>query len=205
MNNSENPYHHNNECEDMEYNYINQDIINQDINQDEINEDDNVYDAEEKGPTRYNIVLCEIYNKLHGNEEELYYNYLTISRFKTLDISEINSVAEFYNLNYNNLENKSLLSPIRNYNNIITNENYIKPQIAEHILLESGHSICILKTFWLKIVQRKWKKVFNERKNVIQKRCMLKSILYREVTGKWPVNCFSIPTLQGILYPLKNI
>ena len=46
MNNSENPYHHNNECEDMEYNYINQDIINQDINQDEINEDDNVYDAE---------------------------------------------------------------------------------------------------------------------------------------------------------------
>ena len=53
---------------------------------------------------------------------------------------------------------------IRNYHNIISNPNYIKPEIGEYIILPTQEAVAILKTFWLRIIQRKWKKVFQERK-----------------------------------------
>jgi hypothetical protein len=180
------------------------DINNNDHDYDD-NDDANVYDTYEEGPTKYNIVLCEIYHNMHGNNENLFYNYLTISRFKTFDIDEINEIAEFYNSHYGDIENKSELSPIRNFQNIISRENYIKPEIAKHIVLASGHSICILKTFWLKIVQRCWKNIFNKRKDILQKRCQPSSLRFREINGRWPDSCANLPTLRGILSSLKNV
>ncbi len=53
---------------------------------------------------------------------------------------------------------------IRNYQNIISKKNYIKPEIGEYIILPTQEAIAILKTFWLRIFQRKWKKLFKERK-----------------------------------------
>ena len=179
------------------------DIYNNDENDDD--DDANVYDADEEGPTKYNIVLCEIYHNMHGNNENLFYNYLTISRFKTFDVDEINEVADFYNSQYGIIENKSELSPIRNFENIISRENYIKPEIAKHIVLASGHSICILKTFWLKIVQRCWKNIFRIRKNILQMRCNLVSLVYREINGYWPASCANLPEFRGMLSPLRNI
>ena len=44
-----------------------------------------LYEPEEPSLTKYNIVLCELYNNTHGtpniNSQHLYYNYLTIYRF----------------------------------------------------------------------------------------------------------------------------
>jgi len=180
------------------------DINNNDHDYDD-NDDANVYDTYEVGPTKYNIVLCEIYHNMHGNNENLFYNYLTISRFKTFDIDEINEIAEFYNSHYGDIENKSELSPIRNFQNIISRENYIKPEIAKHIVLASGHSICILKTFWLKIVQRCWKNIFNKRKDILQTRCQPSSLRFREINGRWPDSCANLPTLRGMLSSLRNV
>jgi hypothetical protein len=180
------------------------DINNNDYDYDD-NDDANVYDTYEAGPTKYNIVLCEIYHNMHGNNENLFYNYLTISRFKTFDIDEINEIAEFYNSHYGDIENKSELSPIRNFQNIISRENYIKPEIAKHIVLASGHSICILKTFWLKIVQRCWKNIFNKRKDILHTRCQPSSLRFREINGRWPDSCANLPTLRGMLSSLRNV
>ena len=198
MNNSDNFTNHNSN-ESIET----IDIYNNDYNEEDV--DINVYDSEEQCPTKYNIVLCELYNTMHGNNEKLFYNYLTISRFKTFDIDEINEISEFYNSEYKNLENKSELSPIQNFQNIISRENYIKPEIAEHILLESGHSICILKTFWLKIVQRRWKNIFRIRKNILQIRCQPSALRFREINGRWPDSCANLPTLKCMLSSLKNV
>lgn len=197
MNNSDNFNNHTN----------NEHIDTIDIYNNHENDDDdaNVYDTYEAGPTKYNIVLCEIYHNMHGNNENLFYNYLTISRFKTFDIDEINEIAEFYNSHYGIIENKSELSPIRNFQNIISRENYIKPEIAKHIVLASGHSICILKTFWLKIFQRCWKNIFRIRKNILQMRCNLDSLVYREINGDWPERCANMPQFRGMLSSLRNI
>ena len=49
---------------------------------------------------------------------------------------------------------------IRNYNDI--NKNILNIQIAEKIILKGGECVAILKTFWIRIIQRTWKRVFRK-------------------------------------------
>ena len=92
---------------------------------------------------------------------------------------------------------------IRNYHNIISRPDYIKAEIGEYIILPTLESVAILKTFWLRIIQKTWKKVFRQRKIVIQNRLNPAAIYLREVTGVWPENCRGLPSLKGILSNLK--
>ena len=93
---------------------------------------------------------------------------------------------------------------IRNYHNIILRQNYIKPEIGEYIILSTQESIAILKTFWLRIIQKKWKRVFQERKNIVRERCNLTNLSIKEIRGRWPQSCNNLPGLKGMLYKLKN-
>lgn len=92
---------------------------------------------------------------------------------------------------------------IRNYHNIISKSDYIKPEIGEYIILPTQEAIAILKTFWIRIIQKKWKKVFQERKNIISKRCHLSNLKIREIRGRWPETCANLPGLKGMLRDLK--
>jgi len=93
---------------------------------------------------------------------------------------------------------------IRNYHNIISNTNYIKSEIGEYIILPTQEAIAILKTFWLRIIQKKWKKVFQERKNIIRQRCHFSNLSIREIHGRWPASCLNLPGLRGMLCNLKK-
>jgi hypothetical protein len=85
---------------------------------------------------------------------------------------------------------------IRNYRQIVLRPEYIQPEIAECIVLYSGESVAILKTFWIRIVQRAWKRVFLERAALIKKRCTPGELYYRSIKGTW--SC-SMPGLCGML------
>ena len=87
---------------------------------------------------------------------------------------------------------------IRNYHKIIKSFNYIQPHIVECIYLPEPGSECIaiLKTFWLKIIQRTWKRVYK------QKMAMLKSISFlrsREIGLKRTIH---VPGIRGMLYEM---
>ena len=164
--------------------------------------EENVYDCDEISPTKYNIVLCELFNnKLHGViSSEVSKHYLLINRIKQLDLDFIDNWVAPLNQDY--IDRQEQITPhkfIKNYKNIITQPNYIKPEIGEIINLPSGHTVCIIKTMWLKIVQRAWKRLVKERKQVIQMRCQFQSLKHREITGRWPVNCIYWPSFQGLL------
>ena len=85
---------------------------------------------------------------------------------------------------------------IRNYRQIVLRPEYIQPEIAQCIVLSSGESVAILKTFWIRIVQRTWKRVFLERTALMKKRCSPSELYYRSIRGKW--SC-SMPGLCGML------
>jgi hypothetical protein len=89
---------------------------------------------------------------------------------------------------------------IRNYFNIINNPYYIKPEIAQCIILETGETIVILKTFWLRIIQRKWKKYFNKLMNILKLRKNINSLNKRQLTGKWPKGIQQLPSIYGLFY-----
>ena len=90
-------------------------------------------------------------------------------------------------------------SIIRNYHNIIKSFYYIQPHIVECVYLPGGECVAILKTFWLRIVQRTWKRVYKQR---LQLLCSVPMLRLRELRGS--NTCFQyekihIPGLRGML------
>ena len=124
-------------------------------------------------------------------------------------ICTINDSISFLKNHYSNPSsfNQGLLGnhpTIRNYHNIISRQNYIKPEIGKYIMLPTQEAVAILKTFWLRIIQRKWKKVFQERKIMIRNRVSLFSLHMRQITGKWPKEYEKLPELKGMLNALTK-
>lgn len=78
---------------------------------------------------------------------------------------------------------------IRNYNHYILSKKYNNTEIVEIHELSSGELVAIFKTFWISIIQRRWKYVMQKRHQVLQMRKMPTVILYRETHGKWPCPC----------------
>jgi len=110
------------------------------------------------------------------------------------ELSAIYQTQQLYIGEYNAINN--IRHPtIRNYSNIIHRENYIKPEIGHCIDLPTGETIVIIKTIWLKIIQRKWKKVFAERKRIEKERGHPNALYTRMITGHWPDSCREMPKL----------
>ena len=175
----------------------------------DVDDDDDsvVYDADQPSVTRYNLILCELYNEsLHGEttDSRVKSGYLVYCRFKQLDTEYIDDYTDDFNAYYLSLINDQhpatrQHSVFRNYKNIISRQNYIKPEIAECIYLENQECVAILKTFWIKIIQRSWKNILKNRQTIIKKRCHPNSLRHREITGKWPNECLNYPGLRGML------
>ena len=64
--------------------------------------------------------------------------------------------------------------------------------------------VVILKTIWLRLIQRTWKNIYKNKQLINQKRSIVTNILYRSQTGKWPHDCNRLPTLKGMLSYLKK-
>jgi len=62
-----------------------------------------------------------------------------------------------------------------------------------------GEYCAIIKTFWLRIVQRAWKKQFAKRQSIILARGHIASQRHFEVTGTYPRSIRTIPGLCGLL------
>ena len=174
-------------------------------------ENEIIYEPEEESITKYNIVLCELFNKKkHGEiNDKIYDNtpgWLVLYRFKEFDSIYIYDLADELNAQYLHLVMTRRIRSHNiyiNYINIIKKENYIKPEIAQCIYLETGHCICILKTFWIRLIQRKWKNIIKEREEIIRKRRHPLSIRKREITGMWSRDISQMPVLKGMLAWLK--
>jgi hypothetical protein len=107
-----------------------------------------------------------------------------------------------YFIKYPNTNDKH--PTIRNYYNIISKSNYIKAEIGEYIILPTQETVAILKTFWIRIIQKKWKKVFKQRQMMIQERCKIQNLKFRQTTGYWSEYCNKLPKLRGMLSRLKK-
>ena len=169
------------------------------------------------------LVISEIHiPDLHGfmenSSEQIFMNYIVTSIIELDDfysydyLDEIAIINECYDMwlidNIRSLTINENISInvygihhpyIRNYVNIITNDDYIKVDIADVEELEGGEIVAYHKTFWLRIIQRKWKKIYKERREIIEKRKRAKTLNMRSLYGKWPKGLCNIPKLCGML------
>jgi len=159
------------------------------------------------------LLIPEIYNKyFHGrtfdSDPNIDGQFLVLQTFY---INPANNMFEFFKY-VNNLTNFykkyykknfcSLSLPhtlLRNYNNIIENPKYLNLEIGKLYYLKGSECVCVLKTFWLRIVQRTWKKIYKIRKTLLQCRCRPDSIMYKQIIGKWPPSCNFMPSIKGML------
>ena len=135
--------------------------------------------------------------------------YETDSDDDPINISKIDDSIEFLQNFYLSDEMRRISNlngnhpTIRNYHNIVLRQNYIKPEIGQYIILPTQEAIAILKTFWIRIIQRKWKKIFQDRKNILSKRCNIFNLSSRQIYGRWPEKYITLPGLKGMLSDLK--
>lgn len=165
-----------------EDNTDNESYVSLDETDDESEMNDFTYQPEEPTLTKYNLVLCQRYDGiLHGIcEGEINEHYLTLIRLRKFDNNYMNYIRIMYPNNRLNLE------------------------IAECLYLTSQHCVSIIKTYWLKLIQRTWKKILRLRKHIIEMRSQPNIIKYREIHGKWPNYCINYPRLRGMLSNLSR-
>jgi len=175
--------------------------------------------------SKYNLVLCELhYTPIHGKTATscptIESHYILIDRFDPFtgmslsndsnnDSSDSDSDSEYdetiqgvqnlYNDEYEEMCINIPHKTIRNYSNIVKKENYIQPQIALCIELPTGENITIIKTIWIKLIQRAWKRVYKRRQSVINGRTMIDSLNCRRLTGHWPEMYREMPGIKCLL------
>ena len=87
---------------------------------------------------------------------------------------------------------------VRNYINIVTKDSYITPHIGQRIYLSGDECVAIIKTMWLKIVQRCWRRVYKKRMQIISSiKRNPQYLLRREWDPKWNIR---IPTIHGMFW-----
>ena len=88
---------------------------------------------------------------------------------------------------------------LRNYTDIVSRPYSPKIDIIYMDYLPGHEAVAYIKTFWLRLVQRRWKKLYKERQDIIKKRCQIKSLNYRQTHGKWPHGLNNLPNIREII------
>lgn len=182
---------------DISYDDFSYDVLNVSVNLD----------------NEYKLLIPELYNKyIHGRTIDSdpningqfmvlqTFNYNNSNENKIIELfNYTNRISKFYKKYY--LRNFRGLNHdlIKNYKYIMTNKSFLNVEIGKVYYLKGDECVCVIKTFWLKLIQRAWKKIYQQRKFIHQKRSNPTSLLYRQITAKWPDNCNYMPSIRGML------
>lgn len=74
-----------------------------------------------------------------------------------------------------------------------------KIHIMKLNILNNETYTVILKTYWIRLIQRHWKKTFNIRNSIIKKRMNYNARFHNELRGRYPFGLNIIPTIYGLL------
>ena len=167
------------------------------------------------------IVICELHHpQFHGfdssSDPNVMKHFLVHSKYiannrvlydGSLIEDEQENLQNMESYYYREMRRRQTQTPvnhpfIRNYKNIMQSGVLLRPEIAEVVTLSGGESVAIIKTFWLRCIQRAWRRVLKERQRIIQLRCHPDSLYYMQIRGMWPSNCSALPDLHGLM--IKN-
>ena len=113
-----------------------------------------------------------------------------ISPHNLLDISV--SPSTFYQFSFNDILRYLRFYSVHWRNTIPTID------ILQLEIVDNEYQV-IRKTYWLRLVQRHWRNVFQQQQNVIKIRKSMKNIRHRELYGSNMYGGNSLPILRGML------
>jgi hypothetical protein len=155
----------------------------------------------------YNLAICEVFHPiLHGqtetssptiNSQFLVYTLIDLQDFyNNAYLSERNSLKRYrqaIQILHGSALNESHPT-IRNYQKV--SKKYIRLEIIQADILPGQEEVAYLKTYWLRIIQRRWKNVYKARKELILQRSKPLALQERQRTGQWPFQLRSWPLFR---------
>jgi len=76
-------------------------------------------------------------------------------------------------------------------------------EIIKLDILPNGMHQCILKTHWLRLFQKHWRKVYKERERIFALRMQLNNRQHSILTGRYPAGLHNMPQYRGMLSVYK--
>ena len=139
------------------------------------------------------LAICEVFHPVfHGRDENsspsinsqfLVYTLIDLDEFYSGEyLYEANSLMRYRHAItlLHGIEHPN----IRNYEKVA--RKYMRLEIIQADVLAGGEEVAYLKTFWLRLVQRRWKKIYQSRKEILKKRSEPWALQERQRTGIWP-------------------
>ena len=148
--------------------------------------------------SKYELAFCVFFNayihgKDHNSSPNIDSHYLILHSVNTDMFYHSGEFSEFMRMinasrrhysRYIHQNDRWREHPIiRNYNCAVIKKNYISLEIIQHIEMEGsgGEHVAIYKTFWLRILQRKWKKYYHDKMQRVRKLLKPRGLLLREI------------------------
>ena len=146
--------------------------------------------------------------ELFRNSEKKHNNYyigsVAYSSTRSKHMFLASSISNSSFLKYEHFQVLEYLSVTNTYFPEAVKIHIIKLQILTNDNDYFGEYSVIIKTFWLRIIQRHWKSIMKERQMIIMKQKDIKSIQYRELHGHFPIGANHSPQLRGMLNMYNN-
>ncbi len=159
------------------------DMSDDGIEYDSIHNEDAFHFYSEKENGKYYIGLCHLYTNLHAHSYAPFTHWL---------LSTSVSANSFFRHSYDNINNYLY------YYGLVRIPQH-EVQIMQVDRLADETCAVTIKTHWLRLVQRHWKKTYCKRRNMVRHRMSPQMQHYSQIHGKYP-DCISrLPSLKGML------
>ena len=153
-------------------------------------------------PTKENIVIHSSSDIEYSDSQSSDSDDVDFDELQN-EIYHLQSMMQMYRKQYDMITRTPLITNqphkiIRNYKAIIAKKDYIRPEIVQCIVLLTQETVIVKKTFWLRLIQRTWKKIFRLRKSIF---ASLQFIIHYQLQG----GCSNkIPSIRGMLWYLRK-
>lgn len=187
----------NQEEEMSEYNdvYLHQDdeiVIEGDTSESDIDESDD--DSELESDNEYDEINRLDYMHFYSEKEHNhYYIGLCDKDYSPPNIIMSSSVSPTMYFKYSN---KIMVRYLYYYSGLHSNK--LSIDIMKLHIDSNGTYNVIIKTFWLRIIQRIWKKIYKQRIYIKKNRLRSSNLKHREIHGNWPRKIHCLPSLPGM-------
>tara|TARA_B100000900_G_scaffold322600_1_gene282027 strand:- start:26 stop:631 length:606 start_codon:yes stop_codon:yes gene_type:complete len=180
-------------------------------------DNDNSYSDEEDYNPKYCLGLCILWCKdIHGYNSNstpgidthwLLHERVTLEEFLNDDLYWIENyrrnIQSYLSMLQSTSDNTLLvgyLYPLlRNYSDIVSRPYNPKIDIVLMEYLPGLEAVAYIKTVWLRLIQKRWKKLYKQRCHVIANRMKIKSLQFKELHGKWPEGLNKLPGIGDII------
>ena len=157
------------------------------IEYDSIHNEDAFHFYSEKENGKYYIGLCHLHSSMYLNPYTHSYAHVTHWLLSTSV-----SANSFFRHSYDNINNYLY------YYGLVRIPQH-EVQIMQVDRLADETCTVTIKTHWLRLVQRHWKKTYCKRRNMVRHRMSPQMQRYSQIHGKYP-DCISrLPSLRGML------